>query len=73
VLLGTERRGLLAWDGEILRRVHSLLTQQQVTALAGDEGDLWIGTLNEGVLHWAGGSLSRFAEAEGLAILGQLA
>lgn len=67
VLLGTERGGLLAWNGETLRRVHSLLTDQEVTALAGDEGDLWIGTLNEGVLHWAGGALSRFGEAEGLA------
>ncbi len=66
VLLGTERAGLIAWDGETLRRVHSLLTNQEVTTLAGDEGDLWIGTLNEGVLHWAGGSLSRFGEAEGL-------
>src|SRR5690606_20755429 len=27
----------------------------------------WIGTLNEGVLHWAGGSLRRFGEAEGFA------
>jgi ligand-binding sensor domain-containing protein len=67
VLLGTERAGILAWNGETLRRVHGLLTDQQVTALAGDEGDLWIGTLNEGALHWAGGSLSRFGEAEGLA------
>jgi ligand-binding sensor domain-containing protein len=67
VLLGTERAGLIAWDGETLRRVHGLLSDQEVTALAGDEGDLWIGTLNEGVLHWAGGSLSRFGEAQGLA------
>ncbi|MDA1233670.1 MAG: hypothetical protein O3A53_02600 [Acidobacteria bacterium] len=67
VLLGTERAGLIAWDGETLRRAHGLLTDQEVTALAGDEGDLWIGTLNEGVLHLAGGSLSLFAEAEGLA------
>lgn len=66
VLIGTERAGLLAWNGETLRRIHALLTDQQVTALTGDEGDLWIGTLNEGVLHWAGGSLSRFGEAEGL-------
>jgi ligand-binding sensor domain-containing protein len=67
VLLGTERAGLLAWNGETLRQVHHLLSDQQVTALAGDEGDLWVGTLNEGVLHWAGGALSRFGEAEGLA------
>ncbi len=66
VLLGTERAGILAWNGETLRRVHSLLSDQQVTELAGDEGNLWIGTLNEGVQHWAGGSLSRFGEAEGL-------
>lgn len=67
VLLGTERVGIVAWNGETLQRVHTLLADQQITALAGDEGDLWIGTLNEGVLHWAGGSLSRFGESEGLA------
>lgn len=67
VLLGTERAGVIAWDGETLRRLHDLLSDQEVTALAGDEGDLWVGTLNQGVLRWAGGALSRFGETEGLA------
>ena len=31
-----------------------------MTALAGNETDLWIGTLNRGLLHWRGGQVTRF-------------
>jgi ligand-binding sensor domain-containing protein len=37
-----------------------------VTALAGNESDLWIGTMDRGVLHWHAGELDRFAEKEGM-------
>ena len=66
VLLGTERRGLLVYDGKRLAPFHKEVRDQYVTALAGDEASLWIGTLDQGVLHWSGGSLERFGEAEGL-------
>ncbi len=66
VLLGTERRGLLVYDGKRLAPFHKAVSDQHVTALAGDEASLWIGTLDQGVLHWSGGSLERFGEAEGL-------
>lgn len=66
VLLGTQRTGILIWDGQRLERYHDRLSDQAVTALAGDEGDLWIGTLDQGVIHWSGGSLSQFTEIDRL-------
>ena len=66
VLLGTQQAGILIWDGQRMRRYHDQLSHQNVTALAGDEGDLWIGTLDDGVLHWSGGALTLFGEEDGL-------
>lgn len=66
VILGTQRAGILFWDGQRLRRYHDQLSGQAVTTLAGDEGDLWIGTLDQGVIHFSGGSLTRFTESDGL-------
>jgi ligand-binding sensor domain-containing protein len=58
-LTGTERKGVLWWDGHELRPFHELLKDFYVTALAGDESDLWIGTLDRGVLRWKGGRLEQ--------------
>ncbi len=55
VLFGTEQAGLLVFDGTNLTEFHSSLRDIHVTALAGNETDLWIGTLNRGLLHWRGG------------------
>ena len=66
VLLGSEKDGILVWDGRTLDRYHSSLTNLQVTALAGSEADLWIGTIDRGVFHWHAGQLDRFSESEGL-------
>ena len=38
----------------------------RVTALAGDESSFWVGTIDQGVLHWHAGEVDRFGEAEGL-------
>ncbi len=66
VLLGTEKAGVLVWDGHALLPLHPSLSGFHVTALAGTETDLWVGTLDRGVSHWHAGQLDRFAEAEGL-------
>jgi ligand-binding sensor domain-containing protein len=55
VLFGTEQAGLLVFDGTNLTSFHPSLRDTHVTALAGNETDLWIGTLNRGLLHWRGG------------------
>ncbi|HEV3201890.1 MAG TPA: hypothetical protein VGZ73_28530 [Bryobacteraceae bacterium] len=63
VLLGTERQGLLVFDGRRLTPFHPLLKTAHITALGGNDGDLWIGTLANGVFHYAGGQLDDLRSA----------
>lgn len=65
LLLGTAKRGLLVWNGKTLRSFHASTANLYITSLAGNEGDLWIGTL-DGLLHWQGGQAQRIGEQEGL-------
>lgn len=66
LLLGTEKRGVLVYDGKHLNPFHPLLSSAHVTALAGGDASFWVGTINEGVLHWHAGQVDQFSEAEGL-------
>ena len=66
LLLGTKKRGVLLYDGERITVLHSALDTVYVTALAGNESDLWVGTLNRGVLHYHGGAAETFTEGQGL-------
>jgi len=66
VLLGTERAGVLVYDGERLAPSHPNLTDLQVTALAGSESEVWIGTLDRGVIRLRAGETETFSEPEGL-------
>ena len=66
LLIGTPRRGLLVYDGKRIRYFHPTLKDLNITALAGSESDLWIGTFNHGLFHWQGGETTRIDEAAGL-------
>lgn len=66
VLLGTQKAGVLVYDGHTIVPFHPALADVHVTALAGNEGDLWVGTIDRGVLHWRGGQVETLAEAAGL-------
>ncbi len=66
ILLGTEKNGVLMYDGKKLSVFHSELTGFHVTALAGSGAGVWIGTLDRGLLHWNAGQVTAFSEAEGL-------
>jgi ligand-binding sensor domain-containing protein len=66
LLIGTKKRGVLVYDGKRITVLHPTLDSLYVTALAGSESDLWVGTLNRGVLHLHAGETDSFAEAEGL-------
>jgi len=66
LLLGTRKRGVLIYDGQKLRPFHPRLSGLHVTELAGNEGDLWVGTQDRGVMHWIAGRVETFGEAEGL-------
>ena len=66
LLIGTKKRGVLLYDGRQITPLHSTLTDCYVTALAGDESDLWVGTIASGVLHFTGGQTESFNEQQGL-------
>jgi ligand-binding sensor domain-containing protein len=66
LLIGTKKRGVLVYDGNKITVLHPTLDAIYVTALAGNESDLWVGTLNRGVLHFHAGESDSFAEAQGL-------
>jgi ligand-binding sensor domain-containing protein len=63
ILIGTDRHGLLVFDGRNIASFHTRLTNAQITALAGTDGDLWIGTLAEGLFHERGGELEELRSA----------
>lgn len=66
LLIGTEKLGVLVFDGKTLKYLHPTLNNIYVTALAGDESALWVGTLNDGLMIWRGGQTQRIGEAQGL-------
>ena len=66
LLLGTAKSGLLVFDGKTLQRFHPTTSNLYITALAGTESDLWIGTLDSGLIHWRGGQAKTISEADGL-------
>ena len=63
ILIGTEKKGVLVFDGKSLTLFHSSLSNFHVTALAGHDADVWIGSLDRGALHWHAGQVDKFAEA----------
>ncbi|MBZ5629294.1 MAG: hypothetical protein LAO06_10570 [Acidobacteriia bacterium] len=66
LLIGTQKKGVLVYDGHQITPLHSTLANMHVTALAGDESELWVGTLDRGVLRFHAGQTDSFGEAEGL-------
>jgi ligand-binding sensor domain-containing protein len=66
LLIGTKKRGLLIYDGKQITAFHPTLKDIYVTTLAGNESDLWVGTLDRGVLHFHAGETDSFAEPQGL-------
>lgn len=66
LLWGTAKRGLLVYDGKSLHAFHPATNGVYVTALAGTEAELWVGTLDHGVLDWRGGHAETLSEAQGL-------
>jgi ligand-binding sensor domain-containing protein len=66
LLMGTKTRGVLVFDGKKFAELHPSLAKVYATALAGNESDLWVGTLDRGVLHWHAGETESFGEQEGM-------
>lgn len=66
LIIGTKTRGVLNYDGKQITVLHPALKDVYVTTLAGTESDLWVGTLNRGVLHYHAGETDSFSEQQGL-------
>ena len=66
LLIGTAKLGLLVYDGAALKRFHSTTDNVYVTALAGTDAELWVGTLDNGLLYWHGGETERIGVEQGL-------
>src|SRR6266853_589308 len=66
LLIGTKKRGVLLYDGKQITSLHATLSNLYVQTLVGDESNLWVGTLNGGVLHWHAGTTESFSEEQGL-------
>ena len=69
VVVGTQQAGVAVFDGERLAPFevdHPELSGGHITALAGDDSELWIGTLQRGAFWWLAGSVTHLTEAEGL-------
>jgi hypothetical protein len=66
LLIGTAKLGLLIYDGKTLKHFHPTTDNVYVTSLAGSEAELWVGTLNDGLLWWHGGQTGRIGEEQGL-------
>ena len=64
ILLGTEKKGVLVFDGKSLMPFHPSLSNFHVTALAGRDADVWIGSLDRGALHWHAGQVVPFSETD---------
>ena len=63
LLFGTDRAGVFAYDGVTVSPLDPKLSAEHITALAGSEGDIWVGTLRDGVWHLHGGRVDRFLDA----------
>ena len=66
LLIGSEQEGVLAWDSGGMRPLHDDLRGLRVTALAGDAAELWVGTIDRGVLRFAGGAVQAIGGEQGL-------
>jgi hypothetical protein len=66
LLFGAGDKGLFAFNGAAITAYVETLKDVPITALAGTEGDLWIGTRDRGLLHYRSGVVESFRESSGL-------
>jgi hypothetical protein len=61
ILFGTPDGGVVAWDGKTLSQFVPALKEAHITAIAGSDADLWVGTIADGAYHLHAGALDHFA------------
>ena len=57
--------GLLIYDGRAMKRGPGETGSAHITTLAGSEGDLWLGTLADGLYHEHGGQIDQLKDELG--------
>src|SRR5262249_48818584 len=67
LLIGFSEGGVVSYDGAKTMSYHSDLRNIPVTALAGSEADLWIGTRDRGGIHGQAGRPAEIEDQNGLA------
>jgi ligand-binding sensor domain-containing protein len=60
MVIGTREAGVLITDGKRLEVLHSQFAATKVSALAGNQEALWIGTRDSGVWLWRAGEAKQF-------------
>ena len=66
MLLGTEKHGVLQFDGKHLRQLNPAWGNVHVTALSGNDAEVWIGTLDRGAIRWHAGQTESISDENGL-------
>ncbi|MFL6299332.1 MAG: hypothetical protein ACJ71N_01845 [Terriglobales bacterium] len=66
ILIGTEKRGVLQFDGKHLRQFQPAWASLHITALAGNGAEVWIGTLDRGAMRWHAGQTDSVSYETGL-------
>lgn len=69
LVVGTQHSGVAVFDGERLapfQSDHDALSSGHITALTGDDSEMWVGTLQRGAFRWIAGAVAQIGEADGL-------
>ena len=66
LLLGTQQAGVLVYDSAGLGYLHRDLSSGHAVALAGTPEQIWIATLNDGLIRFQAGAIERFDERSGM-------
>ena len=66
ILLGTQQAGVLVYSATGLSPLHEELASVHVVALAGTPEQIWIATLEQGLVRFQAGGIERFDEQSGL-------
>jgi ligand-binding sensor domain-containing protein len=66
LLLGTEKHGVLQFDGKHLQQAHPKFANLHVTALSGNDAEVWVGTLDRGAMRWHAGQTDWISDENGL-------
>ncbi|MEZ5365769.1 MAG: hypothetical protein R2748_26425 [Bryobacterales bacterium] len=66
LLIGTQQHGVLRYDASGMGPLNEALSSGHVVALAGAPEEIWIATLDEGLIRYHGGAIDRIDEHSGL-------